>query len=254
VAELAAGCDPLRRGDLASLRPFIFEVLAAHRGLVAGAGVITAPGLLADAPRWLEWWWMPATGAPEALRVNLDPSAPDFYDYTTAEWFDRGPDASAYRLVGPYVDHACTAEYTLTLSTPIRSAAAWLGVTAADVLATSLERRVIPALTGISRPVALVSADGRVIASNSPRWPPGLRVPAHSKPLGPPPRRGQTSPFRSWRLTEVADPSWAPAAAVRLGPTAGGRERVGRGAAHVAGVTEVAPGRTPVRCDQACRD
>ncbi len=33
------------RDDLAPLRPAIFEILQGHRGLVAGAGIITAPDL-----------------------------------------------------------------------------------------------------------------------------------------------------------------------------------------------------------------
>jgi hypothetical protein len=127
--------------------------------------VVTAPGLLADAPRWLEWWW---GAGPERLRVNLDPAAPDFYDYTTTEWYT----ASAPCLAGPYVDFACTNEYAITMSVPVVG----FGVAAADILVASLERRVLPALVALDRPVALTNAAGRVIASNTPELTPGLRV------------------------------------------------------------------------------
>jgi hypothetical protein len=172
LAELGAAFgalagDPLRRSDVETLRPAIFALLGDHADLVNGAGVVTAPGLLADAERWLEWWW--GVG-PEPLRVNLDPAAPDFYDYTTTEWFA----ATAPGTAGPYVDYACTNEYAITLSVPVPG----FGVAAADVLVASLERRVLPALVGLDRPTALTNGAGRIIASNDPALAPGLRVDA----------------------------------------------------------------------------
>src|SRR4051794_14341117 len=54
---LDASGGRITREELASLRPAVFAVLAKHRDLVAGTGVFTVPGLLADAECWLEWWW-----------------------------------------------------------------------------------------------------------------------------------------------------------------------------------------------------
>jgi hypothetical protein len=172
LAELGAafgalGGDPPRRSDVETLRPAIFALLADHAGLVNGAGVVAAPGVLADAARWLEWWWGPG---PEPLRVNLDPAAPDFYDYTTTEWFAATTPCTA----GPYVDYACTNEYAITLSVPVPGS----GVAAADVLVASLEQRVLPALVARDRPTALTNGEGRIIASNDPDLAPGLRVDA----------------------------------------------------------------------------
>jgi hypothetical protein len=198
LADAFATANPITRDDLVPLRQVIFGILGQHRGLVAGAGVITAPDLLRDAPRWLEWWWAPASGTPEALRVNLDPAAPDFFDYTNADWYALPERTRTRQLAGPYVDYLCTNEYTLTLSTPVRAAGRLLGMAAADVLVSSVERRVLPALTAVPRPVALANADGRVIASNSPQWTPGLRLPA---PPAPP--RPAGSPLASWALVDV---------------------------------------------------
>jgi hypothetical protein len=195
-AQLAG--EPLNREGLAPLRTTIFGALAAHRGLVAGAGVITAPDLLRDAPRWLEWWWTTAAGTPEALRINLDPAAPDFFDYTTADWYATPERTLARQVAGPFVDYACTNEYTITLSTPIHADGRMLGVAAADVLASSVERRVIPALTAIPRPVVLANTDGRVIASNSPQWTPGLRVTVPDKPV-----RSAHGPMGTWMLIDI---------------------------------------------------
>ncbi|MBO3752379.1 PDC sensor domain-containing protein [Streptosporangiaceae bacterium NEAU-GS5] len=195
-ADIATAGEPPQRESLAALRPTIFGVLAAHRGLVAGAGVITAPGLLRDAPRWLEWWWTKAAGTPEALRVNLDPAAPDFFDYTTADWYLTPERTLARQVTGPFVDYACTNEYTITLSVPVRAGERLLGMAAADVLAASVEQRVLGTLAAFDHPVILASADGRVIASNSPRWTPGLRIPPPSEPA-------EQAPLVSWTLVDA---------------------------------------------------
>jgi hypothetical protein len=208
VARAGTAGVALQRNDLAPLHQVIFHILATHRGLVAGAGVIAAPDLLRDAPRWLEWWWTTAAGTPEALRVNLDPAAPDFFDYTTADWYATPQRTLTRQAAGPYVDYACTGEYAITLSTPILAGDRLLGMAAADVLVSSVERRVLPALMSITHPVVLANVDGRVIASNSPHWTPGLRVAVNgSKPAvlpGPDlDRDGAPSPLRSWVLVDV---------------------------------------------------
>jgi hypothetical protein len=207
VARGNAVNAPLHRSDLTPLHEVIFNILANHRDLVAGAGVIIAPDLLRDAPRWLEWWWTTAAGTPEALRVNLDPDAPDFFDYTTADWYATPERTLTRQAAGPYVDYACTGEYAITLSAPVRSGDRLLGVAAADILVSSVERRVLPALMSIAHPVVLANVDGRVIASNSPHWTPGLRIavndgnPAIS--AGVDLDDGATSPLRSWVLVDV---------------------------------------------------
>ena len=165
------------RDRLAALRPAIGTILQRHRGLVAGAGVIVAPDLLSDSRYWLEWWWTRADGEPEALRVNLDPAAPDFFDYTTADWYATPERTGAEHVAGPYVDYACTNEYALTVAVPAVLDGTMVGVAAADVLVSSFEQRVLPALRALPRPMALANAAGRVVAANSPHLAPGLRVP-----------------------------------------------------------------------------
>jgi hypothetical protein len=173
------------RDDLAPLRPMVADLLADHRGLVAGAGVITAPDLLADARYWLAWWWTRPSGAPEALRVNLDPAAPDFFDYANADWYRTPERTAACYVAGPYVDYACTTEYATTVAVPVHAGRTFLGVAAADVLVSRLEQRVLPALRRLGPATALVNADGRVIASASARYAPGLLVPlAGADPVG----------------------------------------------------------------------
>ncbi|MBS1678917.1 MAG: GntR family transcriptional regulator [Actinobacteria bacterium] len=206
LAGLAAAFMELRGGgalavdDLAELRPAIFSTLEAGTGLISGAGAVVAPGLLTDRDRWLEWWSVADERArPEALRVNLDPQAPDFYDYTSADWFATPRATLAPHLAGPFVDYACTNTYALTLSTPILRDREFLGVAAADVLVASLERHIVPRLATLGRPVALATATGRVIASNAPEVVAGQRLPP---PSGAPPAKA-ADPVATLRLVEL---------------------------------------------------
>jgi hypothetical protein len=204
--------DLLDREDLVALRPVIFNILNTRRGLVAGSGVIMTPGLLRDAARWLEWWWTTPAGTPEALRINLDPNAPDFFDYTTADWYATPARTLRRWVSGPYVDYVCTNAYSITLATPVRSDDQLLGIAAADVLISSLEQRVLPVLTAIPHPVVLASGDGRVIASNSPYWAPGMSIALADRPrtapVGNGARRGSSdSSPRSWVLVDVDAPA-----------------------------------------------
>jgi len=163
----------VNREDLAPLRPSIFAMLADHRDLVAGAGLITAPGLLADSVYWLEWWWTRASGTPEALRVNLDPAAPDFFDYASDDWYAAPMQTGLPHVSGPYVDYACTNQYALTVSVPVRVHDQLVGVAASDVLVASLEQRILPALRRLDPPLVLVNAAGRVVVSSAPDYAPG---------------------------------------------------------------------------------
>jgi hypothetical protein len=69
------------------------------------------------------------------------------------------------------------------------------GVVAADLLVASVEARVLPALAGLERTVALTNADGRVIASNSAALAPGQRIPVGK-------HAARVSSVRSWLLVE----------------------------------------------------
>lgn len=200
--------DAVRIRDLAVLRPTIFAILDSHPGTIVGAGVITAADLLDDTTRWLEWWW-PRTGTPpEQLRVNLDPSAPDFYDYTSEDWYTYPERTREIGIAGPFVDHVCTGEYSATLTVPALDGDDFLGVVAADILVSSIERRLLPGLLRIDRPLVVATAAGRIVVSTDPSWSPGLLLPDGwvTTPDGDPDRlvdaRRAASPLRSWVVVE----------------------------------------------------
>ncbi|MEV0380416.1 cache domain-containing protein [Nonomuraea sp. NPDC050643] len=166
TSALIAGRRPVRK-DLEALRPALFRHLG---GLVAGAGFIAAPGLLADAPWYLEWWQDDPSGTPVQLLRDLDPAGSAFYDYTHWEWY-TGPYEGAERTIcGPYVDYLCTDEYSLTLSVPVPAGGSFAGVAAADVFVRRFEEAVGPALRGVPVPAFVISAAGRVVASNTAKW------------------------------------------------------------------------------------
>ncbi|MGN6609081.1 MAG: cache domain-containing protein [Jatrophihabitans sp.] len=201
TARQTSATDPVRE-DLVGQRPTIQDNLARPRGWLVGAGVVVAPHLLADAPRWLEWWWARDGGNPEALRVSLDESAADFFDYTSAEWYAVPAQTGRRHAAGPYVDYLCTNEYSVTLAAPVRVGGQLLGMVGGDVLAASIERRLMPVLRRLGPDTVLCNADGRVIASATARHAPGHRLAVDGGvPLSG--RRRTAQGTESWRLLSV---------------------------------------------------
>jgi hypothetical protein len=187
----------LQRADLAAVRPLAADLLYRHAGLAAGAGVVLAPGALADVPRCIEWWWADEGTGPEQLQVDLDPESAEFYDYTMTEWYREPQRTGRPSVAGPYVDYICTHQYTFTLSAPVRCGGEFIGVAGCDILAGQVERLVEPGLSGLGRAgraAVLVSGGGRVIASNLPGVLPGTAAARQPACAGLVPVAGQGSP------------------------------------------------------------
>ena len=74
-----------RSADLAVLRGVVTGELRRQGNTFNGAGLVVADGLLADCPRYLEWWRPdPKRGGPaQKLTLDLNPNSEYFYDYTT---------------------------------------------------------------------------------------------------------------------------------------------------------------------------
>jgi hypothetical protein len=179
----------LRCDDFAATRPLVAGLLREHASLAAGAGVVLAPHTVADAPRCIEWWWTDQSARIVPLEVDLDPESAEFYDYTTTDWYREPERTDAPTLAGPYVDFICTHEYTFTLAVPIRHAGRFIGVAAADILATQVERLVLPGLcalglAGTGQAAVLTSGQGRVIASTNASLPPGSALPRWPRAAG----------------------------------------------------------------------
>ena len=156
------------RADLGPLRDLVHATLA-RRPLLAGTGMVFAPGVLADAPRWLEWWRSAPPGAPVFLDASLDPADPDFYDYERAEWFTTPRDTGERWIAGPFLDHSGTNEHILTLTLPVVRDGAFLGVAGADIAVGAIEAIGGAALAALDGEAALVNHRGRIIATNTPQ-------------------------------------------------------------------------------------
>ncbi|MBO0774245.1 MAG: PDC sensor domain-containing protein, partial [Actinobacteria bacterium] len=135
AGQARAAGRPLCHADLAPVRQAAAQVLAAHRGFVAGAGAVLAPGVVADAARCLEWWWATPAGEVSKLAVDLDPDSAECYDYTATPWYREPERTGAAAVTGPYVDYICTREYTFTVSVPVPAGRRFAGVAGADILA-----------------------------------------------------------------------------------------------------------------------
>jgi len=172
VADVRAAVDRLPaapvRADLAPVRELVHATLA-RRPLLAGAGMVFAPGVVADTPRWLEWWRSAAPGAPVFLDATLDPADPDFYDFERAEWFTTPRDTGERWIAGPFLDHSGTNEHILTLTLPVHRDGAFRGVAGADIGVGGIEALGGAALAALSGEAALVNHRGRIIATNSPQ-------------------------------------------------------------------------------------
>ena len=189
VADVRAAAHGLpdrpSRAALGPLRDLVHATLA-RRPLLAGTGMVFAPGTLADAARWLEWWRSAAPGAPIFLDASLDPADPDFYDYEQAEWYTTPRDTRERWIAGPFLDHSGTNEHILTLTLPVVRAGAFLGVAGADIAVGGIEAIGGAALAALEGEAALVNHRGRVIATNTPRRLVGTLWPGAERAWPPP--------------------------------------------------------------------
>ncbi len=159
--------------DVAPIDGAVRQVLDVPGSPLVGAGLVVAPGVLADAGHWMQWWSRDGAGEPQRLRPELDPEEESFFDYTLLPWFAVPRDTGRRHVTGPYVDWLCTGEYTLTFTAPVsgthpEQGRCHLGVVGADIVAGWLERRLLPLLHRVDGPAALVNAEGRVVVANRP--------------------------------------------------------------------------------------
>lgn len=160
--------------ELAGIKTVLTEQ-AAEQPAADGFGFLAAPGLLPDRERHIEWWQRGGTGFVQ-LRLNLDPSSVDVYDYFDMEWFAAGRDRGRRSVFGPYVDYFGADRYVFTVAAPVVDEV-FLGVAGADLRVSEFEPRLLGALRGAGgHDVVLVGPERRVIAANTSRWLVGSRL------------------------------------------------------------------------------
>ena len=163
--------------------------------------MVFAPGVLADAPRWLEWWRSARPGAPVFLDAASTPADPDFYDYERAEWFTTPRDTGERWIAGPFLDHSGTNEHILTLTLPVVRDGAFLGVAGADIAVGGIEAVGGAALAALgTRPRSSTTAAG-----SSRR----TRRAASSARSGPAPSApGRRTTTTCWSATRACSGAW----------------------------------------------
>ncbi|WP_037732683.1 PDC sensor domain-containing protein [Streptomyces megasporus] len=160
--------------EVDALKPILVEQIDAQPA-ADGFGFFAAAGLLPERDRHFTWWQRGGTGFVQ-LRLNLDPSSVDVYDYFEMEWFAAGRDRSHRSVFGPYVDYFGADRYVFTLTAPVFDET-FLGVVGADLRVNEFEPRLLAALRGGAHDAVLVGPERRVIAANTSRWVIGSRLP-----------------------------------------------------------------------------
>lgn len=164
--------------DLAPLQPVVFEVLD-RRPEFASAGFAFAPCALADRERHLDWWHrVPAVGY-EPVLVDVDPSAPNRYDYVALDWYAGAVRNAGRYAHGPIVDETQGHSYILTFALPVVVDERLVGVVGTDVSMSRLEHVLIRPLRRIAAEAVLVNDDRRVVASNCATWTTGEKLRTH---------------------------------------------------------------------------
>lgn len=175
--EAAHRGEPLSDDDIRAVAPAIRSLLHEPGQIAVGLGLILEPGLLASHPLRIEWWQRSAAlNRPVKLEVDLHPESLGFYDYAATEWFAMPRRTGRRHVVGPYVDVHGTDRYLLTLTMPVESNGAFLGVAGADVPISRFENVVLRQL-GTSGDTIVVNDEHRVVLSTSSRWLTGSLLP-----------------------------------------------------------------------------
>lgn len=167
AGEADAAGRQLRRSDLPPLQALAKERLV-RPSLICGTGMVFAPGVLADATRWLEWWRFNDGRDPVLLEACLTPGDPSFYDYEGAEWFVMPRNTGQPWVAGPFIDHSGTNEHIITVSVPVLHRGAFIGIVGADVSVRQLATVAEELLIRAAGQAVLVTKRGRIVASNDP--------------------------------------------------------------------------------------
>ena len=149
--------------------------------LLIGAGFIAAsassesgPGV--DRDLHFAWWLGPlddnpvfgATSTPSKLDLGARSYAEYLRDFRSLDWYRIPQSTHRTHITGPYVDHLCACDYIVTVTSPVERDGRMIGVVGVDVYVKRLERELLPAMLGDTRPLALVNASGRVLVSTDP--------------------------------------------------------------------------------------
>ena len=168
VQDRRAVAGAVTVADLTALDQVMTTNLNRLRREVCGATVTVAPGLLADAELWMQWWAQ-AAGGPTQLRPQLDRTRPEFYDYTADEWFTVPIARGRTWLSDPYFDEGGADADIVTVSVPALLDGRVVAVATADLDLCRVAELCAPALSRVRGAAALIGEAGAVVATNDPQ-------------------------------------------------------------------------------------
>lgn len=174
----------LTEAHFSGLQRMLADLLRDERA-VWGMGYIAAPFAVEGKERYLAWWQR-RDDRVARLRLNFDPTSIDVYDYLEMDWYQLALNGQQRVAYGPYVDYSGSDMYTITATIPVVGEdGTFLGIAGADLVVGEVERKLLEVLRGAGDDTLIVSTERRVIASNTPRWFVGSRLPAMPT-VGPP--------------------------------------------------------------------
>src|SRR4029079_4464198 len=133
--------------------------------------------------RPLECWHGGPDHTFQPLILDVEPGAPDRYDYYAMEWFFAALTERRRFCSGLLIDLPCADVCIMTFTEPVivgpdPAGGMVLGVAGADVALSRFESLSLPPLRRVAAPAVLVNRQRRVITSNDARWISGEKLPA----------------------------------------------------------------------------
>ncbi len=152
--------------------------------MAEGLGVALAPGVLEGRERHVEWLHR-AGDKTTPLRVNLDITSVNLYEYLEMDWYTLARDRNARCVYGPFLDFTGADYYVTTMTFPLYRDGTFYGIAGADIRMSALERSLMTIIGRCTLDAVLLNPEGAVIAANTSRWVLGSRLrtqPAVGKP------------------------------------------------------------------------
>lgn len=116
---------------------------------------------------WTLEWWQQDERVLQPAQLERNQETRRRLDFRAFAWFDEPARRHRPIIEGPYVDYICNGAYTITAAHPVLVRNAFAGVAAVDVLVSTLDRMLLPALRHLSSPALIVNADSRVVTSTA---------------------------------------------------------------------------------------
>ncbi|OTA15716.1 hypothetical protein Xvie_02570 [Xenorhabdus vietnamensis] len=160
----------LAREQRDALQKHIHDVLR-HNAWCNGAGFASyavTKGVGEEGGYWTLEWWRQERDTLQYAQLEHNQEQRRRLDFRLFEWFRQPASRHLPIIDGPYVDYVCNGAYTITIAHPVLIGEEFAGVTAVDILVSTLDRLLLPILGAIGKPALIINDDARVVTSTIP--------------------------------------------------------------------------------------